>query len=380
MSDRGTNLKALFDGMLATLEGSIKSPPWRVRYQSGQWPEQRSAELEGLRQQLSLRRSDGQIKVAEGYDERRKEMLRVVEERRLRLEAYAGRTRQLVAAQADKFIVAGRVTDQASGVGLPNVKVSAFDMDRRQDDYLGNARTDALGYFRIEYSAADFRDHGEEPQPETYIQVLGEDGQVLYTSTKSFVQKAGEAQFVKVEMDGETLTRNLDAGRRIDASVKLRLDGIETRKRLLSTGAVAFMPSRPVTSATPATPATPAILATSVVRRDAAAGKTQVKAKATTAKPATVAKAATSTTKRQATNKTTATMAKRQATTNKAATSTAKPTGAATARATPATSKTAGKAGTAAASKSTARKTTAKKTNTRKTTAAKATRSKKTSS
>lgn len=364
MSTKGTNLKALFDGMLETLEGSIKSPPWRVRYQSGQWPEQRSAELEGLQQQLSLQRSDGQKKVAERYDERREEMFNVVEERRRRLEAYAGRTRQVVAPQADKFIVAGRVTDQASGVGLPNVKVSAFDMDRKQDDHLGNARTDALGYFRIEYTEADFRDSGEEPRPETYIEVLGKDDKVIYTSTKSFVQKAGEAQFVKVEVDGQTLSRSLDAGRRIDASVRLRLDGIETRKRLLSTGAGAFVPKRPVTPAAPA------------VGRNAVTKKSQAKASAATAKSASAAKAATSTTKKQVTTKAAATTAKRPAATKKASTTAARPTSTAKAGASAAVvSKSSTKPSAAAANKSIARKTSA-----RKTTAAKAPRPKKTNS
>lgn len=353
MAEKGVDLKTMFDGMMKSLEASVKAPPWREKRYSGEWPEQRSAELELLDQQLSVQRGNSRAKVAEGYGERRADMRNVVEERRRRLEAYAGRTRQVVAAKAGKFIVAGRVTDQVSRVGLPNVKVNAFDLDRKQHDYLGNARTDALGYFRIEYTEEDFADRGEEKQPETYVEVVGEDGKVIHTSSKSFVQKAGEVEFIKVEVDGKSVSKSLDAGQRIDESVKMRLDGLETRKRLLSTGEAAFVPKRPVAAATRAA-------------KQSAATKTQAKAGAATAKTATAATAATSTTKKQATAKATTTTAKKQTAARKTSTTTAKPKTAAEAKASPEANKTTTKTNAAAANKATAKKTTQSKASTSK--------------
>lgn len=245
MANDGKDLKAVFDGMRSSLVESIASPPWRHRRNTGQWPERDSAELELIDQQISDRFDDSQIEVNDGYGERRADIRRVVDERKRRLDAYAGRTRQVIAPEEGKFIFAGRITDQASGVGLPNVRVSAFDLDRSQHDHLGNARTDALGYFRIEYTEADYMDRGEEQLPETYIEVFGEDGSVIHTSSKSFVQKAGEAQFLKVELDGSAVSKSLDAGRRVDESVKLRLDGLDTRARVLAVGDGAALTRKP---------------------------------------------------------------------------------------------------------------------------------------
>ena len=54
------------------------------------------------------------------------------------------------------YVVCGLVEVCEKKVPLANVKVKAFDVDLIQDDYLGEAVTDASGHFKIYYTEADF--------------------------------------------------------------------------------------------------------------------------------------------------------------------------------------------------------------------------------
>ncbi|MEO1079469.1 MAG: hypothetical protein AAFY29_07935 [Pseudomonadota bacterium] len=252
MADNELDLKNLVDGVVRILSDHVAAPPWRLKRETGAWPVKRSGELETLNQRLGDERAASEAKVDSTYSERRKDIGKVVEERGRRIDAYTGRTRQVIAADDNKFIVAGRITDQETGVGLPNVRVKAFDLDRQQNDKLGNARTDSLGYFRIEYTEADFMDAGEESQPETFIEVLGDDDEIVHTSRQSFVQKAGDVEFVKVELDGAAMEKSLNAGLRIDSSIRKRVDGLKLRKRLLTVGSTGVVRKVPVRESTAA--------------------------------------------------------------------------------------------------------------------------------
>jgi hypothetical protein len=121
-------------------------------------------------------------------------------------------------------------------VGLPNIKVSAFDLDRKYDDRLGATRTDALGYFRIEYTAEDFKDLGDKT-PETYIEVLGDDGELLFTSAKSFIQKSGKCEYIAAKVSGDKVPHSLEQGRRIYESINKREREFKRRERILRRGA-----------------------------------------------------------------------------------------------------------------------------------------------
>lgn len=196
-------------------------------------PEALRSELANIGNVLKAARARGVDELDAIYSARRQSVRAVVAEREKRVRAYAKRERLVVPAEEGKFIVAGRVTDRATGVGLPNVKVNAFDLDRRYDDRLGSARTDALGYFRIEYTAADFEDLGDQ-KPETYVEVLDDQGNAIFTSTKSFVQKAGKAEFIAAPIDGSKMPASCALGMKISRSVDRRIATFERRKRSLA--------------------------------------------------------------------------------------------------------------------------------------------------
>jgi hypothetical protein len=83
-----------------------------------------------------------------------------------------------IRARFDAWLICGRVTDQASGHPISDVRVTAFDADWMQDDELGSALTDAEGKFRIDYERADFTRtllspliNREDGGPDLYFQV-----------------------------------------------------------------------------------------------------------------------------------------------------------------------------------------------------------------
>lgn len=149
-----------------------------------------------------------------------------------RIEAYAVRKRSVVPALKGKFVVAGRVMDRETGVGIPNVRVKAFDLDRRYDDILGDTRTDVLGYYRIEYGEKDFKDLFDK-KPEVYIEVQDEDGKSLFTSTKSFVHKSGKVESIDARVDGSTLPSGLAQGLSLRQAIDKRLQRYAYRTQLL---------------------------------------------------------------------------------------------------------------------------------------------------
>lgn len=166
-------------------------------------------------------------------DERAKALETSLIRRKHWLEAVAeNRQSEVGKAEKGKFVVAGRIVDEATGEGLPNVNVKAFDMDRKYDDLLGSIRTDEMGYYRIEYTKEDFKDLFDK-KPETYIEVLDEEGDSLFTSAKSFVHKAGEVEVIDAEVDASKLPTSLVLSETINHAVSKRTEHYEGRRLVL---------------------------------------------------------------------------------------------------------------------------------------------------
>lgn len=207
-------------------------------------PTQGTTQLRTVTEQVRGSGAKATLDVNAVYRERTEAMHTVVAERQRRLEAYATRQRQAVPTAPDRFIVAGRVTDRATGAGLPHVRVRATDLDRREDDVLGYVRTDALGYYRLEYTAADFAE--ADQNPETFIEVLDDANAVIFTSSKSFIQKAGQSAFIPAVVDGEKLPDNLRMASKVTQGVDERKDHFAQRQRVLDHRADVVLPAAPV--------------------------------------------------------------------------------------------------------------------------------------
>lgn len=161
-------------------------------------------------------------------DSRRTELDKVLKERAKRLKAAANPKAPTVRTKKGGFVVTGRIVDEQEGLGLPNVVVKAFDMDRKYDDLLGETRTDANGYYTIEYSAKTFKDVFDE-QPETYIEVLNSDGENIYTSARSFVHKAGEKETINASVPTAGMESNIALARQRKIGIEMQRKETEIR-------------------------------------------------------------------------------------------------------------------------------------------------------
>ncbi len=130
------------------------------------------------------------------------------------------------------FVVAGRVVDAETGVGLSDVHIRALDRDILKDDLLGETRTDDLGYYRLEYTRKDFRDLFEG-KPEVYIEVLDNDGNTLYTSDQSFRHKAGKVEILDAAVDGSKLPGSLNRSARTEHLVQTRIEELEQQAKVI---------------------------------------------------------------------------------------------------------------------------------------------------
>lgn len=222
------DVAVLVRGLLQDLTQAVGAPPPTVgQIESG------LAQIRELQVRLTEISKEPLERVAATYSERSADMEALLLERRRRLEAYAGRERRVVVPESGKFIVAGRVTDGGSGNGLPNVRVRATDLDGKHDEVVGETHTDALGYYRIEYAGADFADFGGK-MPEMLIEVLGDDGEPIFASPKSFVVKAGHSEYIAAAVDGQKTPTSLRLGTSLQGTITARLSQLDLRARVLA--------------------------------------------------------------------------------------------------------------------------------------------------
>ena len=88
---------------------------------------------------------------------------------------------------AKHFRLRGSVRREGSEAPLVGVVVRAFDKDLVFDDSLGEARTDELGGFQIQFNDLDFRDALEQ-RPDVYLRVLSPNGEIELANTLSAVR------------------------------------------------------------------------------------------------------------------------------------------------------------------------------------------------
>jgi len=153
-------------------------------------------------------------------------------ERQRRLQTLSEHIREKTLARAEgKFVVAGRIVDE-SGAGLTDVRVRAFDLERKYDDLLRETRTGMMGYYRLEYDESDFKDLADK-KPEMYIEVLDKQGQQVHTSTKSFIHKTGEVGVIDVTLNASEVPRSQALSEMITRLIDNQVRSLEHRKQAL---------------------------------------------------------------------------------------------------------------------------------------------------
>ncbi|MEW6731025.1 MAG: neuraminidase-like domain-containing protein [Acidobacteriota bacterium] len=91
------------------------------------------------------------------------------------------------------FQILGRVIDQITRNGLPNLRVEAWDRDNISNDLLGQALTDTDGRFTIVFDDAKFNDGNTDTLPDLYLKVFA--GKfVVYNSQDKPIQDWNQQQ------------------------------------------------------------------------------------------------------------------------------------------------------------------------------------------
>jgi hypothetical protein len=98
----------------------------------------------------------------------------------------------------ETWTVRGRVTD-GEGNGLSGLVVSVYDQDLFFHDRLGQTQTRDNGDYQLTFRTEDFRDLIER-EPEIYVKVMDQDGETLYTSTRSIRFGADNVKVINVEI------------------------------------------------------------------------------------------------------------------------------------------------------------------------------------
>ncbi|MEM1000333.1 MAG: hypothetical protein AAGN35_24990 [Bacteroidota bacterium] len=76
-----------------------------------------------------------------------------------------------------RYTVIGRIL--RTGTPLGDVRVQAWDADKiGADDKLGQAQTDAQGFFTIGFNPEDFNDWGTETHPDLYFKIFSGDNMI----------------------------------------------------------------------------------------------------------------------------------------------------------------------------------------------------------
>jgi hypothetical protein len=99
------------------------------------------------------------------------------------------------------WVVRGRVID-VNDKPVAGVLVRLFDKDHKYDDLLEGATTNRKGIFRLSYRSQDFKDFAEE-QPDLYLIVTDQEGNILFTSEEAVRVNAGEVEEFDIKLTQE---------------------------------------------------------------------------------------------------------------------------------------------------------------------------------
>lgn len=142
------------------------------------------------------------------------------------------RRQEVTAASEGKFVITGRVLDAETREALPGIRVQAMERDPENDDLLGEVRTDREGFYRLEYTEDSFN-AAQDEEPETYIRVLDEDGNALFTSDQSYRHKAGEVEVIDAAIEGNKVPESLEVGTQLREGKAAELNDLRRRKENL---------------------------------------------------------------------------------------------------------------------------------------------------
>ena len=109
------------------------------------------------------------------------------------------RKTEAATVSTDVWVARGRVMDKQDRA-LGRLVVSLFDYDQIFDDRLGNTQTDENGEFILTYRTEDFRDL-LEAQPDLYLKILDQEGNILYSSESAVRCEASREEVFEIRIE-----------------------------------------------------------------------------------------------------------------------------------------------------------------------------------
>lgn len=225
------NLNDLIQDIKKFVEDAAENPPWESpTSKAADIPISIVSETERIVSSIKDELQKTAKKLNVEYRERLESIKSYTKERQNRMESYAIRERRTIPAVKDKFIIAGRVCDRFTGVGLPNLKVKSSHPEKKNSK---KTFTDTLGYFRIEYSKSD-TDKLNEQKTGIQIEIFCENDKTVYTTILSADDiKTENTKFITASIDGDKAPESISLAKDISISLSNRVESLRAHAKLI---------------------------------------------------------------------------------------------------------------------------------------------------
>ena len=99
------------------------------------------------------------------------------------------------------YQILGQVIDQKNRTVLQGLRVEAWDSDMFYDDFVGDAVTDAIGNFRIEFTQSQFRELFFDRAPDLYFKIFKDTELIASTEDSVLWNVQAGDQEILIEVD-----------------------------------------------------------------------------------------------------------------------------------------------------------------------------------
>jgi|GEM_PF-190956 len=123
------------------------------------------------------------------------------------------------------FKIHGKVIEEETGKGIPNLTVKAIDRDLFFDDLLGAVSTDENGNFEIKYDKEDFQELFFDKKPDIYLKVKNPEGEIIHSTEDKVRYEAGETEEFIIK-----ISKNLNKKQKEANKMKANIEKIRAVK------------------------------------------------------------------------------------------------------------------------------------------------------
>jgi hypothetical protein len=113
------------------------------------------------------------------------------------------------------FKIHGKVIEEETGKGIPNLTVKAIDKDLLFDDLLGAVITDENGNFEIKYDKEDFQELFFDKKPDIYLKIKNPEGAVIHSTEDKVIYESSETKEFNIKISKNKIKKEKMAKKNI---------------------------------------------------------------------------------------------------------------------------------------------------------------------